>query len=926
MSGFAQYNGGIGSGSKAETLSFSTCTNPPHFYAYFGGSGNLTTVNILNQTVCSTPPHFYAYMGGKEDGGSTDLLFNTTCTIPPQFFAYMGGISDGFAIDRLSLTTCSNPAQFFAYFGGSGDGFSTDGLKLTSCSALPSQFYAYLGGTGDGFSPDSLINCSVNAPVADFSADSISACAGTTVKFTDLSTKSPTVWTWTFPGGTPAASNAQNPSVIYNTPGVYDVTLRVANAYGNDTIIKSAYITVNAIPVATVSASGPTTFCPGDSVILTSSPGSSYLWSNSLTSSSIKVSASGNYSVKVSGPTGCSSTSAITGVTVHPVFTAVITPNGPTTFCQGDSVTLTSNTGSSYSWSNSSTAQFIKVYTPGTYSVTTADINGCSVSTDSVTITVNPNPAIPSVSTNGTTDLCLGDTVILTSGSASGYLWNTGSTDSSIIVTTAGTYNVKAFNGFGCGTSSSGTVVSVNDPLADFTASPLLVFIPAATVNFTAFPTGISPYTYSWSFGDATGSSASAPGHTYNSIGYQTVSLTLTDSTGCAKTITKPNYVQVEQLFPSYPMVTGTTVDITGLSFQDAVTGIISLSDGNCILSVDSGDTWSPLPTGNTEPLTDAFIIPGNWFVTGANGTILLSTNDGATWNPFSTGTTETFNGSSFSSASNGFAVGTNGTIQKYNGSGWLPQTSGTTVNLQNVYTFSTGDAIAVGDNQTILKYNGSSWLPQTSPLSFNIKDVRFSTLNDGYAAGSNGVVIKTIDGGNTWTPSLTGVDVDFNSVETLGDSAWATGTGGIVYTTIDNGAVWRRYSVGSTATQNSLRVKKPKGHVGGTGGNGRNFGPGDSVLTRTINIIGSSYGDNFSIFPNPVTDNFTISARFTATEKLIIDIKDVQGKLVKRAVNSEVFGEFKAIVNTENFNNGIYFIHIMQGEKYRVQKIIIMK
>ena len=81
-------------------------------------------------------------------------------------------------------------------------------------------------------------NCTLNAPTADFSGNPLSGCAPMTVNFTDLSLNTPTSWNWTFTGGTPASSTLQNPSVTYNTPGTYSVTLVATNASGSDTRIK----------------------------------------------------------------------------------------------------------------------------------------------------------------------------------------------------------------------------------------------------------------------------------------------------------------------------------------------------------------------------------------------------------------------------------------------------------------------------------------------------------------------------------------------------------------------------------------------------------------------------------------------------------------------------------------------------------------
>jgi|GEM_PF-1318188 len=92
-----------------------------------------------------------------------------------------------------------------------------------------------------------LYTCTASAggPVADFSAQPVSVVAGGTVNFTDQSTGTPSVWQWEFVGGTPSSSTAQSPSVVYNTPGTYDVVLTVSNANGSNSLTRPTYITVS---------------------------------------------------------------------------------------------------------------------------------------------------------------------------------------------------------------------------------------------------------------------------------------------------------------------------------------------------------------------------------------------------------------------------------------------------------------------------------------------------------------------------------------------------------------------------------------------------------------------------------------------------------------------------------------------------------
>ncbi|MCB2222355.1 MAG: S8 family serine peptidase [Bacteroidetes bacterium] len=82
-------------------------------------------------------------------------------------------------------------------------------------------------------------------PIANFIADSTDIVEGDTVHFTDLSQNNPTGWEWHFEGGNPETSTEQNPIVVYNTAGIYDVSLIVSNTYGPDTLMRDEYIIVS---------------------------------------------------------------------------------------------------------------------------------------------------------------------------------------------------------------------------------------------------------------------------------------------------------------------------------------------------------------------------------------------------------------------------------------------------------------------------------------------------------------------------------------------------------------------------------------------------------------------------------------------------------------------------------------------------------
>ena len=82
--------------------------------------------------------------------------------------------------------------------------------------------------------------------LAAFSGDPTTIIFGESVQFTDESTGNPTSWSWSFDGGTPSTSDEQNPVVIYDEPGVFNVTLVAGNEGSDNQALKSSYITVEA--------------------------------------------------------------------------------------------------------------------------------------------------------------------------------------------------------------------------------------------------------------------------------------------------------------------------------------------------------------------------------------------------------------------------------------------------------------------------------------------------------------------------------------------------------------------------------------------------------------------------------------------------------------------------------------------------------
>ncbi|MBA3900736.1 MAG: hypothetical protein H0X62_11090, partial [Bacteroidetes bacterium] len=241
-------------------------------------------------------------------------------------------------------------------------------------------------------------------------------------------------------------------------------------------------------PVPTIAASGPTSFCIGDSVELTSSLADSYLWPNGDTTQSTYGSQMGGYAVVVANSFGCTSTSASVNINLYSLPTPPqITLTGASSFCDGDSAMLSSSYNSNNDWSTGSTSQDITVYQAGAYIVTHTDANGCKSTSLPDSITVFPTPPVPVISSSGPLSFCDGDSILLTSTQADAYAWSNSEVSQSVWVNSSGIYEVVVANVEGCINNSLPAVVEAfllpAPPIISVTGSPEFCAGSSALLN-----------------------------------------------------------------------------------------------------------------------------------------------------------------------------------------------------------------------------------------------------------------------------------------------------------------------------------------------------------------------------------------------------------------------------------------------------------
>ncbi|MFM8949943.1 MAG: hypothetical protein ACKOKB_04095, partial [Bacteroidota bacterium] len=323
-------------------------------------------------------------------------------------------------------------------------------------------------------------NFQVTTLIASVSpSGTVSLCSGSRILTT---TSNGISFQWTKDGIDITGANQSTYEVLAPNTGVYRVKV-----FGNCSgFVQSNQVNItvgNYIPAVT--PSGPTTFCSGGSVALTttSSPNYTYKWFknavliSSATSNSLTVTSAGNYSVEVfETSSGCTYTALPVTVVVNPLPTATITTNGPTTFCAGSNVGLVSNTGVglTYQWKknginiNGATSSTYSATSTSSYKCLVTNSIGCSRASNSISVTVNPLPTA-SISALGNTQICAGDSVGLSANIGSGltYQWKkyanpiTGAIQSIYYASTTGNYKCVLTNQYGCSRTSNTIGVGV---------------------------------------------------------------------------------------------------------------------------------------------------------------------------------------------------------------------------------------------------------------------------------------------------------------------------------------------------------------------------------------------------------------------------------------------------------------------------------
>jgi len=470
------------------------------------------TVNpIPTMTLNTTTPLIFC------PGGSVVLNASPTTGVTYQWYK------------NTTLITGASASTYAATQSGS---YTVVGTFPTGCASNPSTAKVVLVDT-----PYAII-----APVGN-----VNLCANEVLTAT-ANTGTGFSYQWYLNGVAIPVATASSYTISQTAVGsTFPYTVKVTNTTGCFTTSSALNVTVVAIPTVSIVANGPTTFCFGNNVLLTSSATGvniTYQWKFNgtdipgATASSYYATTTGTYTCQVSNINNCKVISnGIPIINNQPVATIANTTS--LTFCNGDSVILYGNSGVvSYQWNLNgapipgATNQNYVAYVSGSYTLTTVNTSNCiQTSTPKVVNAVNAPIAV--VAPSGPTSFCQGLNVTLTANAGVGYTYQwlsngipiAGATAISYTTNSAGNYSVVVKNSNNCSTVSSVIVVTTYaNPTVTIAASGTTNICNGDSVLLSATATaGVS---YQWYLGTVPIVNATSSNYMAKVAGVYTVKVT----------------------------------------------------------------------------------------------------------------------------------------------------------------------------------------------------------------------------------------------------------------------------------------------------------------------------------------------------------------------------------------------------------------
>jgi len=583
--------------------SFTLCSGQSTVITASGASSYTWNTGANTASISAGPSSTTIYTvtgsnGNCNDAKTSTITVNTTPTVSVN-----------------SATICSGNSATLTASGATTYTWNT-GANTASISVNPSSTTVYtISGTSANCIDAKTATVTVNT-TPTVSVNSATICSGNSATLTASGAS-----TYTWNTGANTASISVNPS----STTVYTIT----GGNGNCTNAKTSTVTVNTTPTVSVNS---TTICSGNSATLTASGATTYTWNTGANTASISVSPSSTTVYTVSGTSANCIDAKTATITVNTTPTVSV---NSATICSGNSATLTASGASTYTWNTGANTASISVNPSSTTVYTITGGNGNCTNAKTSTVTVNTTPT---VSVNSAT-ICSGSSATLTANGASSYSWNTGATNSSIVLTPTitTTYTVTGTNA-NCSASAVSTII-VN--------AGGTITVNSATIcsGETATLTAGAAGSYTWNTGSNSSSitvnpvssaiytiNATTSGCVLTNTAAVTVNTTPTVAVINATLCSGQNTVITASGASTYSWNTGATTNTISVSPVSNTVYTVTGTTGNCSNIKTTTVTVNPNPTvtvnspticsGSTATLTASGASTYSWNTGGAGTSI----------------------------------------------------------------------------------------------------------------------------------------------------------------------------------------------------------------------------------------------------------------------------------------------------------------
>ncbi len=907
-----------------------------------GAPTNTVRVNVMNDvTVCANTPVQitteveggvapYAYTWSGSDINDTTTSIPTAR--PKKNTKYICMVRDSrgcVAVDSVTVTVADpltvvvdknksvckgNSISLDAFInGGSNTGYTykwepTTGLTDATVAtplATPTATTTYTLTVTDfyGCSKSDSVTVKVNTSETPVLSGAVTVCTNSTVEYR-CATNSSTKLLWSVSGAKDMvlAKDGKSATITWGKVGTGKISVSGDVSTGTCVGLSSMTVSIQQAPEVSITATKKN-ICEGETTTLTTTSAfDSYRWNNGSTERTITVDAIGTYTVEVSNNGGCTATSNSISIEVAQLPHVEITTIGNAKPCSNETVTLDAGVHTSYKWNTGATTRTITPSASGEYSVTVTNTNGCSATSEPVTITVG-GVVTPSIS--GKVDVCRDAVAVYTAKGLTGstFEWNvTGATSFTPKANTVtvvwsdnaqGKISVKEQTQFGCNGTSE-TSVTIHRAAQPTVAVQKSEIYDDETTTLDA---GDGFATYLWNNGATTRTI------TVNAEGNYSVAVTTTQ--GCSA---NSGIASIKKIHRAQPRITtDKTAFCTGLSTtldagtqynnirwnNGATTRTITVSQkGNYYFTatLDNGteltsDTIKVIVWDNPQP----YIIKAkDALVSSVGGTYQWYRNGEAVQ-----GATDRMYTPTESGKYNVMVTYVGGCKNISEQENWLI--------VPNVTVTVPSTSATVG-TKTVIKLEATSADEQVStPHTFTATISFDKTMLMPTGATKQGTIV-----GNKRYITVTGTS-GFNG--TLDAMEFVVLAGATDKTDITIESV----TFGDTATITKVN--------------------GEFIATPVCPLLGNqgiSTGTTLQLFqnyPNPVTENTTIEYTLNETGTTELSVVDMSGKTVAVIVSEhQTRGSHSVTFNASELANGKYVIVLTTVSKQISKNMIVSK